>query len=165
MRAPALFSLVLVLALPWAAGCEHQMIPGTNIEDTDENRAVIDFMEVYRSAIQSREADRVLELVAEEYFEDNGTEEQKDDYGLEKLRTGLSEKFEHTEVIQLSLTIQHIDSEDDTARIRVYYRFLQRALLELPAGNRWVSSSDVNRLVLRRKGDRVSDGFLIVSGL
>ena len=158
------FAIVIASCLALGA-CKPSMIKGTNIEDTDENRAVIDFMEEYRTAIESRQSDRVLSLVAEEYFEDNGTNDQGDDYGLEKLQAELERDFKHTSALQLNLTIQHIEPRPDTDHMQVYYRYLQRALLELPAGNRWVSSSDVNRLILKRKGDDHTDGFLIVSGL
>lgn len=174
MRAPlrltAVSSLALValLALPLAslAGCKPELIPGTNLEDTEENRAIMDFLEQYRVAVESRDAEKVLALVAEEYFEDNGTQDQTDDYGIEKLRGSLAQEFQVAEVVQLTLNVQHIEPRaGEKDRYEVYYRYLQRALLDLPAGDRWVSNSDVNRMIVKKKGDRLSDGFLIVSGL
>ena len=38
-------------------------------------------------------------------------------------------------------------------------------LITLPAGESWVSHTDVNRLTLRKKGDDYRDGFEVVSGL
>jgi hypothetical protein len=158
-------TLLVALLVASTGGCKPDLIPGTKLEDTAENRAVFDFMEDYRKAMEARSAEAVLALVAEDFFEDNGNSNQDDDYGIEKLRTELARNFEHTAVIQLRLELQHVEPAKDENNTHVYYRYLQRALLKLPSGSRWVSQSDVNRIVLRRKGDSHEDGFLIVAGL
>jgi hypothetical protein len=155
----------IALVMASAVGCKPDLIPGTKLEDTGENRAIADFMENYRKAMEARSAEAVLALVAEDFFEDNGNSSQDDDYGIEKLRADLARNFEHTAVIQLRLELQHAEPAEDDGNTKVYYRYLQRALLKLPAGSRWVSQSDVNRIVLRQKGDSYDDGFLIVAGL
>lgn len=161
----AISRLSVLTALMVVVGCKPDLIPGTKLEDNSENRAIADFMESYRKAMEARSAEDVLALVAEDFFEDNGTSVQSDDYGIEKLRADLARNFEHTSVIQLRLELQHVEPAEDEGQTKVYYRYLQRALLNLPAGSRWVSQSDVNRIVLRPKGDSHQDGFLIVAGL
>ncbi len=156
---------LLLVSLLLSVGCKPELLPNTNVEDNKENRAVVDFVDDYRKAMENRDADELLKLVAEEYFEDRGTVDQEDDYGIEKLRADLVKRFEHTKALQLTLFVQHVERGDADDRIRVYYRYLQRALLDLPAGRQWVSHSDVNRLDLKLKGDNYADGFLIVSGL
>ena len=146
-------------------GCKPDLLPGTNIEDTSENRAVIEFVEEYRKAVESRSAEAVLDLVADDYFEDRGTATDDDDYGIEKLRTDLETHFQVADVVQLRLEVQHVRYEPENELIHVYYRYLQRAHLELPAGAKWVTDSDTNRLVLRQTGMSPSEGMLIVAGL
>lgn len=145
------------------AGCKPELIPGTSLEDTPENRAVVDFLEQYRTAVEARAADKVLALVASDYWEDNGTVEQADDYGVEKLQRELDDLFGHTRTIHLEVQVQHVERQGEV--VRVDYRYLQRALLALEAGEKWVSHSDVNRIVLRPRGEAPEDGFEIVSGL
>lgn len=149
-----------------AVGCKPALLPGTTVEDTADNRAVVDFMERYREAIERRSADDILALVAPDYFEDNATVEQADDYGVEGLRAHLVDDFQKTKQIQLELLVQNI--EFDEGKVNVDYRYRQRALLTLPAGDKWVTHTDVNRIVLREdesaRGDTLAR-FRIVSGL
>ena len=151
--------------LAMLTGCKPDLLPGTNIEDTSDNRAVVEFVEEYRTVVESRSADAVLDLVAEDYFEDQGTATDEDDYGIEKLREDLDKHFQHADVIQLKVEVQHISYYPEKELVHVYYRYLQRAHLKLPAGNQWVTDSDTNRLVLRQKGMSPSDGLVIVAGL
>lgn len=165
MKSYFMLATLLSLSLAAMVGCKPDLLPGTNIEDTAENRAVIKFVERYRSAVESLSADAVLELVASDYFEDRGTPAEADDYGVEKLREQLRVRFEHIRVIQLKVDVQHVRYIPDEDLIHVYIRYLQRAHLELPAGNQWVTDSDTNRLVLRQTGLSPGDGLLIVAGL
>ena len=164
MNKIALFA-ALALSAAAVTGCKPDLLPGTNLEDTDENRAVLEFMGKYKLAVESRDAAKVLDLVAPDYFEDMGTVETDDDYGSEKLQRELADNFAKTKEIRLDLIIQKIEPKEDSAIVNVDYKYVQRALLDLPAGEKWVTHSDVNRLVLRRVGEDAKDGFLIVSGL
>lgn len=161
---PRLFVLSVAIAcLGSILGCKPSLLPGTKIEDTPENQAVVRFLEKYRNAMQTRSAEDVMQLVASDYWEDGGTTSQDDDYGIEKLEQQLAERFAHTRVIHLELLVQHVDHQEN--RVLVDYRYSQRALLALASGDKWVSHSDVNRLVLRKKGDGEATSFEIVSGL
>lgn len=165
MRSPVLARLAAAgcLLLGALAGCAPSLIPGTNIEDTDENRTVLEFLGKYRKAVTERSASSVVALTTQDYFEDNGTVDQKDDYG----RTGLEEKlqanFARTKEMELEIVVQKIERpEGKDGPVHVAFRYNQRALVELPAGQQWISVTDVNRLVLRPD---TSTGFLIASGL
>ena len=159
------FLVAALLMLASAAACKPELIANTNVEEGSDNKAVVDFIEEYRQAMESRQADKVLQLVAEEYFEDLGSDKQEDDYGIEVLRSRLADNFSHTEVLQLNLFVQKVDHYAENDRIHVFYRYLQRALVNMPAGKEWISHSDVNRIILKARGDSYADGFLIVSGL
>ena len=171
MRSPARL-LAAVLASGLAAGltigvagaCTPSMIPGTNVEDTEDNRRVLEFLNKYRKAVIERNVDGVLGLCAQDYFEDNGTVEQTDDYGLDQLRDKLGQALGQTKEVQLEIIVQAIerDADQKDAPVRVTYRYNHRALVGFPAGDKWITVSNVNRLVLR--GDEAG-GFLILSGL
>ena len=139
------------------------MVPNTNLQNTSENRALVDFMVQYRQAIENRSVEDVMVLVSEDYFEDNGNLDQSDDYGRDGLEAKLSKTFEHTKAIRLDLFVQN--AAVDNGQILLDYRYRQRALMHLPVGDQWVSHGDVNRLVLRPKGEAPEDGFEILSGL
>ncbi len=157
----ALAAALLAPLLAFSA-CKTAMIPGTNVEDTPENRRVIEFLAKYRQAIMEKSPDAVVGLCAKDYFEDNGTVDQADDYGIDKLRAKLTADFARTKQIELSLVVQQIVRPDkDDGTVKVAYRYNERALVDLPAGERWISLTDVNRLVLRK----TDDSFLIASGL
>jgi hypothetical protein len=161
MRA-SLLSLVVIPFL-FLSGCKPDLIPGTQVEDTEENRKVLEFLAKYRKAIVERSTDGVVGLVAKDYFEDNGTVEQEDDYGVDGLRQKLTTNFEKTKEIQLEIIVQQIERpEGDEGPIKIAYRYNQRALVAFPAGEKWLTISDVNRIVLRPDD---TAGYLIISGL
>ncbi|MBI1948104.1 MAG: hypothetical protein HYS27_20605 [Deltaproteobacteria bacterium] len=156
--------LIVTLIVMLAASCAPALIPGTSVEDSPENRQVLEFLNKYRKAVIEKNLDGVVGLCAEDYFEDNGTVEQKDDYGLAQLRDKLGRALGQTKEIQLEIIVQAIerDQAKEHAPVRVVYRYNQRALVAFPAGEKWITVSDVNRLVLR---DDAAGGFLITSGL
>lgn len=164
VRAGSVLGVALVVAV-MAAGCASKQIPGTSLDDTDLNRAVVDFMDEYQRAVEARSAAAVLELVGPDYYEDMGTVDQDDDYGIEKLRSNLQKDLDQTKEVRLNVMVQHVEETESAGLVAVDYRYLQRALLGLPAGEKWVTHRDVNRIYLRKKGEMLEEGFYIVSGL
>jgi hypothetical protein len=163
---PVVLTVAAASAL-FALGCKPELIPGTSIEDTEENREIITFLTKYRSAVIERSVDRVVGLCAADYFEDGGTVDQTDDYGLDALKTRLTDDFSRAKEIQLEIIVQKVippsDDEDPAKRVvKVAYRYNTRALMSFPAGEKWISVTDVNQMVLRPDS---AGGFLIVSGL
>lgn len=155
-------AIALLAFVAASAACKPAMIPGTNVEDTEENRKVIDFLGKYRSAVVEKSPDAVVGLCAKDYFEDNGTVDQSDDYGIAKLHDKLAADFSRTKEIQLELVVQQIERNDkEKGIVKVAYRYNQRALVSFPAGEKWISLTDVNRLVLKES----DSGYLISSGL
>jgi hypothetical protein len=155
--------LLAILVLP---ACKPDLLPGTNVEDTASNRAVIEFLTRYHHALTERSPDAVVALCAPDYFEDNGTMTPADDYGIDGLRTRLQEGFKQTKELALDITVQKVEREKDL--VKVSYRFKQRALVTFPSGDKWLSNTDVNRLVLRSDAgaDTTDPGsFHILSGL
>lgn len=146
-----------------ATGCAPKLIPGSKIEDTPENVSVVRFLKEYRDAVSSRSSQKVLALVAKDFFERNGSVDQADDYGYDQLKASLDEQYSKAKEIQLDIMPERVERDDKL--VYVYYRFHQRFLLSMPSGERWESMQDVGRLVLRMRGETPDDGYLIVAGL
>src|SRR5688572_12237306 len=162
MRA-LLLALTAFVTLLGSVSCKPDLIPGTQVEDIEENRKVLEFLGKYRKAVVDRSPDGLVGLCSADYFEDNGTVEQTDDYGIDKLRDRLKNDFDRTKEIQLEIIVQLIERpEGETGPIKVAYRYNQRALVAFPAGEKWISLTDVNRLTLRPDD---AAGYLIISGL
>jgi hypothetical protein len=158
-------SLAALLLITLAAGtaCKPDLIAGTQVEDSEENRKVLEFLTRYQAAMQSRKADAVVNLCAADYFETNGNDKPDDDYNLDGLRQKLTTHFEKTKELTLEVYVQRVE-RNDAGIVAVAYRYNTRALVTFPAGEKWLTATDVNRIVLRPiEDDEV--GFRIISGL
>ncbi|MEL6187577.1 MAG: nuclear transport factor 2 family protein [Myxococcota bacterium] len=142
--------VVCGLLLALATGCAHSKIRNTDIDDTSENREVLKFVEEYKSAVESLDADAVLALVDPSFYEDNGNTDSSDDYDYEGLKTHLRESFERTKAMQLILRVDAVEVERDEAFAELYYEF--RAHNEYPSGEKWNTGTDRTRLRLIRSG-------------
>lgn len=157
------YALLTFLLLATLFACKPQLIPQTSVADNAENRAVVDFMDRYKQAIESRSVENVLKLVSENYLDLSGPAEAIDDYNYERLKLRLEKAFERIQDIKLGIHIQHIAHKENG--IEVTYFFSEHALLDFPSGEQWMSSSDVNRIVLVPRSNDLSEGFEIISGL
>jgi hypothetical protein len=162
MRITTLFAL-LVVTLSAASGCKPDLIAGTQVEDSEENRKVLEFLTRYQAAMQSRKSDDVVQLCAADYFETNGNDKPDDDYNLDGLRERLNKHFEKTKELTLEVYVQKVE-RNDAGIVAVAYRYNTRALVAFPAGEKWVTATDVSRIVLRPV-ENDEAGFRIVSGL
>ena len=138
----------LLIALTCAAvGCAHGTIEGTTVPDTEENRAVLEVLKTYRSAMQERDADKIIALVASDYFEDMGTIDQSDDYGYTHLTQELiPNSLKIAEEVYLTFEIHNIRIDGDSAWADVRYN--SRSKLNLSSGALWETHKDFNRIEL-----------------
>lgn len=142
-----------------SSACAHSKIPNTNIDDTEDNRAILAIVDAYHAAIESRDADAVLALVSDDFYEDNGNTDRGDDYGKSQLEESLRAEFERTEQLQLGLKVEDIQVTDDRALAFVQYNL--RARTDFPSGKKWKTSSDRSRMTFVRVGEK----WLIIAGL
>lgn len=159
----ALLAFVVVFAALASGGCKPELIPGTTVEDTEENRKVLEFLTRYQAAMQARDADAVVKLCAADYYETNGNADPLDDYNIDGLRTKLTEHFARTKELTLDVYVQKVERAED-ATIAVAYRYNTRALVAFPSSPKWLTATEVNKIKLRPvEGDEA--GFRILSGL
>ena len=148
----ALLSLIVVAA---AAACGPHRIPGTDLEDTGDTRAIIDVISKYNSALEARDANAILALVDPEFRDNAGTLTPEDDIDIQRLRTVLPQRLAKLQDVAVRIEIKTIDVKGDKAQA-VYTWVSQFKLNGKPR-----TESDIKRMELRRR----ADGWKIVSGI
>lgn len=152
------FRALLIVPLLLAAACAPRRIPGTEIADTDDTRAILAIMERYRTALEARDAKAIQALVAEDFREDAGTETPDDDLTYANLPTHLSNLFQKLESPKVDISVRHVDVQDDLATAIYYWN----ASWRMPSlTGRPQSDSELEQMVLKKiKGE-----WKIVSGI
>lgn len=153
------------LALPvgvllLSAGCTQQLIPNTDLEDTPENRDVVEFCELYRHAVELRDIDKLLSLAHADYYEDGGNVDATDDLDYAGLKTYLEAEFIQARAIRYEIHYRRImRNEQDGWDIAYTYS----ASYKLPDGDAevWHREVSENQLVLVAAGD----SFKILAGM
>lgn len=149
----------LLLACAAAAGCAGPRLPGTDIEETSDTRAIYDVVASYRQAMEKQDAQAVLALVAPDYLDTAGTPEPGDDLDRAKLAEALPQDLAKMKSLRIDFAIRKIEVADDRARAEVFYEAFYQ--VETPNGVVPRRDSDVNQLQLRRADGR----WLVTSGL
>lgn len=163
-RTATLF-ITCLLGLSLISGCKPKLLPSSNVPATRENKKVIEFLEQYKAAVEKRSVEAVMELVAKDYHDNMGSE----DPALYTNYLSLKEKLEKTlpriQDIRLGLFVQHIAKLDNGLYEVVFY-FNKQVLMDVPAGEKWLSIKEVSRMILRKRDDKNSPyQFEIVSGI
>jgi hypothetical protein len=148
-----------VLACLAAVACSHPTLPGTNIEDNPQNRAVLDTFSRYKQALEARDSNALFDLAAPTYTDpgDPSRGINPTEYGnlKQKLQTDLAK----VTGVKLEATIKDLQVKNDQARID-YFQVLRYAVAT-PNGEKWKSESDDARMRLVR----VNGEWKIASGL
>jgi|SRR5688572_4281004 len=84
-------SLCFFLLCVAAIGCggRRSYVAGTKVPYSQANKAVLDACEEYRLAVERGDADALMLMAHQQYWEDSGTPSGSDDYGYEGLRNVL----------------------------------------------------------------------------
>ena len=148
------------LTLLLCAACSHNTIPGTQIPDRPENRAVLEVLSAYKAAMEARDADALLALAAPGYFDrgdPKATTGAPIDYGT--LRREIPEDFKDVKSVHLDITLRDVQVDGDKAHID-YYAVLRYAVA-VATGEKWFSEADDARMRLVKLNGR----WKIASGL
>jgi hypothetical protein len=142
-----------VLIAMGAAACGHVLtFPGTNIPATDENRAVLEAIELYRERLLQKNVDGILALASSRYFEDSGTPRADDDYGYDGLRQVLEKQLSRVKSMRYEIEYRKLTVTGTHAEVEAYLNGSFE--LESKSGDRYRRISDYHRFVLDREGDR-----------
>lgn len=114
------FVIALALAV-LAAGCAGQAdyIPGTRVEQSSDNEALISRVEDYRQAVERKDAAALLLMASKRYWEDSGTPSGSDDYGYAGLSEILTGRFQKVDGIRYSMKYMNIDRKGSIAYVDV----------------------------------------------
>lgn len=144
------------------AGCGERFIPNTEVEDTAENRSVIEFCERYRVALEALDVPALVALASDDYYEPGDPATGEDDYDRGGLEERMRTRFSRVEAIRYDILYRRVNHYPD--RIEVLYTFHGRFQVAPRVPERqsvWFSKVGDNRLVLVR----TPDGYRIASGM
>ena len=150
---------LLVCALLVFAACTPRNIPGTQIPDTEDSRAIINVMERFRAAIEARDAKALQGLVSKSFRDNAGTEDPSDDLTYENLPQALPALFSRIEAPKLDMDIRKVDVKRNGEATVIYYwnaTWRAPALLEKPQRD-----SELEQMVLQKEDGtwRIVTGF------
>jgi hypothetical protein len=156
--------LLCTVVLLW--GCAGQFIPNTDVDDTPENRAVVEFCERYRKALEKKDVAALLELCSPNYYDDSGDVDASNDIDYAGLKQYLTAKFKGTGFADVTGMRHEIRyrrvSKGDNDQINVDYTYSASYRFLKPDGTeKWENAVEENRLELVRDGD----SYKIVHGL
>lgn len=141
-------------------GCSHQYIPNTEVDDTSQNRSVIDYCESYRHAVEQRNIGRLLKMAHPSYYEDGGNVDASDDLDYAGLKTYLEGPFSQTLAIRYEIHYRNVSiGRKDT--ILVDYTYSASYKVPTPHGDLWRRRVADNRLELVKEGE----SYRILSGM
>jgi ketosteroid isomerase-like protein len=139
--------------------CGPHRIPGTEISDTPDTRAVVAVIDAYRQAAERRDAAAVLALASPSYFDTAGTPDPSDDVDYELLKKRITADYQQITTLRLTLGVRRIDVAGDKATAYVFYEEHYR--IQTKGGEVSKEASDSHRMLLVREGGR----WFFVSGL
>jgi hypothetical protein len=153
--------LVGVLAL---VGCAKK-IPGTEIDDTSDSRAILDVMTAYRAAVEQRNAQAIINLADPAFRDDGGSSNPDDDLDYSTLYTSLASRFQRIEDVRLDMNVRRMEFDPDTSAARVTYTYtLSFKMPTLSTRNQ--TDTDIKQMVLKRGPDGEGKArWRIVSGI
>jgi hypothetical protein len=154
MRLRSLAPAALLLA-----ACAAHRIPGTEIADTEDNRAVMAVVQAYSDALQRRDAAALLALASPDYFDNGGTADPADDLDFARLEQTLPADLGRLESLRVQIQVRNVMVEKDTAVAELWSDGWYR--IQTPQGVVPRRDQDLHRMRLARR-----DGvWKIVAGM
>lgn len=154
--------VVGALAGVFSSGCATRYIINTDVEDTAQNREVIDFCEKYRHAVESRNVELLLKLADPRYYEDGGNADATDDLDYAGLREYLENKFKDTRAIRYEIRYRRVN-KGRLDVLNVDFTYTASFKIPTPTGPAWRRKVADNRLELVPV--KSGGGFTILSGM
>ncbi|HZJ52854.1 MAG TPA: DUF4440 domain-containing protein [Myxococcaceae bacterium] len=148
-------ALVPLLLIAAVVGCGPRRIPGTDLEDTGDTRAIIETIARYNSSLEQRDANGILALVDPAFRDNAGTLTPDDDLDIQRLRTVLPQRLAKLQDLAVRIEIKTVDVKGE--RASVVYTWVSQFKL----GGKSMTESDIKRMELKRG----PDGWKILSGI
>lgn len=142
-----------------ACASTSKTIPGTQVPESSENRAILKVLENYRTAVEQRDAPTLVAMASPRYWEDSGTPTGSDDYGHAQLRDVLVGKYQKASAIRFSM--KYVGFRRKGPRAEVDVMIDASYSIETARGTERRDMRDQNQLVLEWDGRR----WLFLSGM
>jgi hypothetical protein len=155
-------ALILVALAVFFSGCTTRYIVNTDVEDTAQNREIIDFCEKYRKAVEGRNVELLLKMADPRYYEDGGNADAADDLDYAGLREYLEEKFRETRSIRYEIRYRRV-AKGKRDIMNVDFTYTASFKIPTPTGPAWRRRVADNRLELVKAP--TGTGFTILSGM
>ena len=153
--------LTMLLLAGTLAGCATTMLPGTEIEETPENRAVYDLVQRYRRDIEERDVADLRKMISRDYFENGATtDDTTDDYGYDKLVADVMPILKDN-IKRVKVDVRVTEIVVGERRAHAAFEYTVRFLYTEGGKEGWIASNDFNRLELVREDDawKIADGL------
>jgi hypothetical protein len=151
--------IVCLLALAALVACAHATIPGTNVTDNPQNRAVLEVLAEYKRAMEARDPNALLSLAAPDYFDRGDSSRPNEPRDLQGLRRTLPKDFNGVRALKLDIDIRKLTIQGDHAQVD--YFAVMRYAVAVPNGEKWFTESDDQRMKFVRIGNewKISSGM------
>ena len=154
-------TFALSLAILSVAACTPRKIPGTELDDKTETRAILDVMEKYRSALEAKDADTIVALADASFNDNGGSASPDDDYNYQDLQTKLPNTLRKLGDVRLEFQVRRIELNEDENAARATYTYTQSYTLPgLQAKKQ--SNTEIKQMILKKVDKKV---WKIVSGV
>lgn len=158
-RGLAVAAVVLAVGAGTLVGCAEHYIPNTDVDDSDDNRKIVEFCEVYRKAVERKDVPTLLSMASPSYYEDGGNVDASDDIDFAGLKDYLSSKYEEATSIRYEIRYRRVKLDED--KILVDYTYSGSFRVATRDGETWNNAVEENRLELVRDGE----SFKILGGM
>jgi hypothetical protein len=140
--------LLYCVLLMSVLGCKPKVFPGTKIADNPDNRQVVEVISAYQKAMESRDLELLLDMATPDYYEDRGTLDKTDDYGLAELKSNLIQRFSSIQQLRYTVKVKDIKINGEEALVDFHYQMLFQ--FKIGESARWEQAEDDGQLELRK---------------
>ncbi len=155
--------MTALVACSLLVGCSAKKIPGTEIDDNDDTRQILAVMEQFRKAMETKDAQTILDLSDESFKDDGGSAGPEDDLDYKQLFTLLPARMSQFADVKLEVSVRKIEIDRELGTARATYTW--NSNFKLPTLNpKPQSESDIKQMtfLLADKSKRL---WKITSGL
>lgn len=155
--------LVLSLAVALFGGCVAHKIPGTEIDDNGDTRTILEVMETYRKAVETKNSQVIVDLADESFKDDGGSAAPEDDLDYKMLFTALPARLAKLDDIKLELAVRKIDIDKELGNATATYTY--SATFRMPGLTPKAQSEAEIKQMSFRLADKAKRIWKITSGI
>lgn len=113
--------LAAMLAAPALPACKNtQLIPGTEIPDTPDNREIVQVLERFRTSFVRQDPAAILSTAHPTYYDEAGTDDPSDDIVYEELGPVLRKRISQVESVRFTMEYLDVYIRRNRATVHVW---------------------------------------------